>query len=123
IADLGVIDVMCLHSVNHRERAKKLADICFKLNVEDTHVVNYALKKLIRAGLISGEKHGKEVLYSTTDRGQDLIRRYRRIREACLVDAFSALGEVDADSLSELARQLRVLSGLYDQAARSATNL
>ena len=123
MADLGVIDILCLHSVNHRGRAKKLADICFKLNVEDTHVVNYALKKLIRAGLISGEKQGKEVLYSTTDRGRDLIRRYRAIREACLVDAFSALGEVDADSLSELARQLRVLSGLYDQAARSATNL
>ncbi|MEC8551443.1 MAG: winged helix DNA-binding protein, partial [Pseudomonadota bacterium] len=42
IADLGVIDVLCLHSVNHRARAKKLADICFKLNIEDTHIVNYA---------------------------------------------------------------------------------
>ena len=123
MADLGVMDILSLHSVNHRGRAKKLADICFKLNVEDTHVVNYALKKLIRAGLISGEKQGKEVLYSTTDRGRDLILRYRRIREACLVDAFSALGEVDSDSLAELARQLRALSGLYDQAARSATNL
>jgi len=123
MADLGVIDILSLHSVNHRGRAKKLADICFKLNVEDTHVVNYALKKLIRAGLISSEKQGKEVLYSTTDHGRELIRRYRKIREACLVDAFSALGEVDAESLSELARQLRALSGLYDQAARSATNL
>ena len=123
MADLGVIDILSLHSVNHRGRPKKLADICFKLNVEDTHVVNYALKKLIRAGLISSEKQGKEVLYSTTTHGRDLIQRYRRIREACLVDAFSALGEVDAPSLSELARQLRALSGLYDQAARSATNL
>jgi predicted MarR family transcription regulator len=123
MADLGVIDILSLHSVNHRGRPKKLADICFKLNVGDTHVVNYALKKLIRAELVSSEKHGKEVLYSTTDRGQELIRRYRKIREACLVDAFSALGDVDANSLSELARRLRVLSGLYDQAARSATNL
>lgn len=123
MADLAVIDILSLHSVNHRGRPKKLADICFKLNVEDTHIVNYALKKLIRAGLISGEKLGKEVLYSTSERGQQLILRYREIRETCLVDAFSALGEVDADSLSELARQLRALSGLYDQAARSATNL
>ena len=61
MADLGVIDILCLHSVNHRGRAKKLADICFKLNVEDTHVVNYALKKLIKAGLIAGQKQGKEV--------------------------------------------------------------
>ena len=123
IADLGVIDILCLHSVNHRGRAKKLADICFKLNVEDTHIVNYALKKLIKAGLIAGQKQGKEVLYSTTERGRALIERYTESREACLVDAFSALGEVDAESLADLARRLRALSGLYGQAARSATNL
>ncbi len=123
IADLGVIDILCLHSVNHRGRAKKIADICFKLNVEDTHIVNYALKKLIKAGLIAGQKQGKEVLYSTTERGRTLIERYTEIREACLVDAFSALGEVDAESLADLARRLRALSGLYGQAARSATNL
>ena len=123
VADLGVIDVMCLHSVNHRDRPKKLADICFKLNIEDTHIVNYALKKLVKAGLVSGEKQGKEVFYSTTGTGLALIARYREIREACLVDAFSALGAVDRDSLVELARQLRVLSGLYGQAARSATNM
>ena len=106
IADLGVIDVMCLHSVNHRERAKKLADICFKLNIEDTHIVNYALKKLVKAGLVGGRKQGKEVFYATSDMGQALCVRYREIREACLVDAFSALGEIDAKSLADLARQL-----------------
>ena len=123
IADLGVIDVMCLHSVNHRERAKKLADICFKLNIEDTHIVNYALKKLVKAGLVTSQKQGKEVFYETSDTGKAVIQRYRDVREACLVDAFSALGKLDPDSLGELARQLRVLSGLYGQAARSATNM
>ena len=123
VGELGVLDVMCLHSVNHRGRAKKLADICFKLNVEDTHLVNYAVKKLVKAGLVEGEKQGKEVYYSTSEMGKSLCQRYREIRESCLVDAFSALGEVDAKGLAELARQLRVLSGLYGQAARSATNL
>ena len=42
--DLAVLDILCLHSVNHRERPKKLGDICFKLNVEDSHTVNYVLK-------------------------------------------------------------------------------
>ena len=113
IADLGVIDVMCLHSVNHRERAKKLADICFKLNIEDTHIVNYALKKLVKAGLVTSQKQGKEVFYETSDTGKAVIRRYRDIREACLVDAFSALGEVDPDSLGELARQLAKAVGIH----------
>ena len=106
VADLGMIDILSLHSVNHRGRPKRLADICFKLNVEDTHIVNYAVKKLIKAGLITGQKQGKEVFYETSNTGKAVIRRYRDIREACLVDAFSALGEVDPDSLGELARQL-----------------
>ncbi|NDG37504.1 MAG: transcriptional regulator, partial [Alphaproteobacteria bacterium] len=98
-------------------------DICFKLNVDDSHTVNYALKKLLKAGLVSSEKHGKEVLYATTAAGIDLCLRYRAVREACLVDGFVAFDSGSGAELAEVARQLRLLSGLYDQAARSATNL
>ena len=121
--DLNVLDILCFHSVNHRARPKKLADICFKLNVDDSHTVNYALKKLIKADLVSSEKHGKEVLYATTDVGIDLCLRYREVREACLVDGFLPFDGGSGAELGEVARQLRLLSGLYDQAARSATNL
>ena len=125
-ADLGVLDILCLHSVNHRGRAKKLADICFKLNVEDSHTVNYALKKLVKYGLVQSEKQGKEVFYGTTQLGQALCMAYRDVRESCLVDEYAAFdggsGKPNAASLSEVARQLRLLSGLYDQAARSATS-
>ena len=79
--DLAVLDILCLHSVNHRERPKKLGDICFKLNVEDSHTVNYALKKLIKMKLVSSEKHGKEVFYATTPSGVNLCLRYRAFRE------------------------------------------
>jgi predicted MarR family transcription regulator len=113
-ADLGVLDILCLHSVNHRGRAKKLADICFKLNVEDSHTVNYALKKLVKYGLVQSEKQGKEVFYDTTGRGEALCMAYAAF------DGTS--GKLNAESLSDVARQLRLLSGLYDQAARSATS-
>ena len=121
--DLAVLDILCLHSVNHRERPKKLADICFKLNVDDSHTVNYALKKLIKVKLVSSEKHGKEVFYATTVSGVDLCLRYRAVRESCLVDGFAGFDGGKGAELSEVASQLRLLSGLYDQAARSATNL
>ena len=65
-ADLGVLDTLCLHSVNHRGRAKKLVDICFKLNFEDSHTVNYALKTLFGYGLVQSKKQEKEVFYGTT---------------------------------------------------------
>ena len=67
--DMTPTDVLVLHHVNHREREKRLADVCFVLNIEDTHVVSYSLKKLAAAGLVEGRKRGKEVFFSTTAKG------------------------------------------------------
>ena len=72
--------------------------------------------------MVKSEKRGKEVVFFTTAKGQDYIQRYREIREACLV---ASLGSDASENLQlgELARFLRGLSGLYDQAARAATSL
>ena len=67
VPDLGALDVMVLHTINHRDRSKKLADICFTLNIEDTHTVNYALKKLMKQGLVTADRQGKERLYKASD--------------------------------------------------------
>lgn len=122
LKDLTALDVLLLHHVNHRAREKKLADICFMMNMEDTHVVSYSLKKLVAMGLVASEKRGKEVVFFTAQTGQDYIQRYRDVREACLVAALSKDGSENAQ-LGELAGFLRMLSGLYDQAARAATSL
>jgi len=121
--DLGVLDILVLHSVNHRAREKKLADICFVLGIEDTHTVTYALRKLTRLGLIAGERRGKEIFYTTTEAGRDACRRYREVREDCLVNAFGAFAGASEQEISDLAELLRALSGLYDQAARAAASL
>lgn len=118
--DLTVTDVLVLHHLQHRARNKKLADICFVLNYEDTHVVAYALKKLVAAGLVAAEKQGKEVFYAPTPQGEAHVQAYREVREACLVANLDAERNPD---LGELARLLRTMSGLYDQAARAATSL
>ena len=94
--DLSPLDVLVLHTVRHRGRAKKLADICLVLNVEDTHTVNYAIKKLTKAGLV---KEGREDL---------------------LLKPVLELG-LEPEQISKLATLLRTMSGQYDQAARSAT--
>ena len=118
--DLTITDVLLLHHLSHRARNKKLADICFVLNYEDTHVVAYSLKKLVAADLAKAEKQGKEVFYSPTSQGEDFVARYREVRERCLVQSLDT--ELNAD-LGELARLLRTMSGMYDQAARAATSL
>ena len=47
---MAPLEVQVLHLVHHRARPKTLADICLVLNIEDTHVVNYALRKLAERG-------------------------------------------------------------------------
>lgn len=123
VPDMSPLDVMVLHTINHRDRPKKLADICFTLNIEDTHTVNYSLKKLLKLGLVDADRQGKERLYQTSAVGQEACDRYREVRDACLVETLATLGTVDTDEIGYAARVLRALSGLYDQAARAATSL
>lgn len=120
--DLGATDILVLHHVHHRGRGKRLADICFTLNYEDTHVVNYALKKLIGQGLIQSTRSGKEVFYATSQHGSELLGRFREVRKECLLQSVESELD-DAQELSRIASRLRFLSGIYDQAARAASSL
>ncbi len=111
----------CCTTSIHRARNKKLADVCFVLNYEDTHVVNYALEEARgSAGLALGDKVGKEVFYSPTAKGEEVVAKYREVREQCLINSVD--GEMNPH-IGELARFLRLMSGLYDQAARAASSL
>lgn len=120
--ELSALDTMVLHNVTHRSREKRLTDIAFMLNIEDSHTVNYALKKLIKAGLVSGQKRGKEIFYSATDAGVKACDDYREVRDQCLVDAALTSDGFIAE-VGKAATVLRNLSGLYDQASRAATSL
>jgi len=121
VKDMTAVDVWVLHHTNHRGAEKRLADICFVLNIEDTHVVSYSLKKLMVAGYVKSQKKGKEVFFSTTETGSALCLRYRDVREACLMPGFSGTQD-ENQKLGEFAKLLRTLSGRYDQAARAATS-
>lgn len=118
-AGLSSLEVLVLHSVHHRTRAKRLADICTVLNVEEPHTVNYAVRKLVKAGLVREGRQGKEKVVQTTPLGAEACDSYRQVREALLLEAVSA-AEVSAAELHRVAALLRLLSGQYDQAARAA---
>jgi len=122
VPDLSAIDILVLHNINSRNKPKTLADIALVLNIEDTHVVTYALKKLERLKLIKSGRRGKEKLVMTTETGAEACARYKAMRESLLVKSVLAT-EVSAESLSEVAARLRALSGHYDQAARAAASL
>ncbi|WP_346432149.1 winged helix DNA-binding protein [Faunimonas pinastri] len=122
VPDLSPIDVPVLHNVNHRDKPKTLADICLVLNIEDTHVVAYALKKLERLKLVESGRRGKEKLALVTAEGRAACERYGRIREALLVPSVGAT-QFSGEMLSELASHIRALSSHYDQSCRAAASL
>jgi predicted MarR family transcription regulator len=119
---LAAIDVLVLHSVAHRDRPKRLADLCSVLGIEDTHLVLYAIKKLEKRGLVKSARAGKEKVISATGKGLETCLTYRSIREALLVQSIKGIG-LDPAATSGVAATLRALSGHYDQAARAAASL
>lgn len=121
-ADLTPLEILVLHNTNHRSREKRLTDICFLLNIEDTHTVNYALKKLVKSGLLEAEKRGKEVFYRASDDGAALCDAYRVVRETCFLDGLSKM-DLKGEEMRDLAAKLRAMSGQYDQASRAAASL
>lgn len=122
VPDLSSLDVLVLHHVVHRQRPKTIADLCLVLDVEDTHLVTYAAKKLQALGLVAGGRRGKEKTLSATEAGRNACARYREVREALLTHAVAGTG-IPPATLSEMAALLRTLSGHYDQAARAAASL
>ncbi|HXG03762.1 MAG TPA: winged helix DNA-binding protein [Candidatus Binatia bacterium] len=120
VTGLGALDVLLLHAVNHRARGKRLADICLVMNIEDRHVAAYALKKLVRQGLVEATRRGHETRYATTARGDEACLRYRRVREECLVRSLSWLDEHER-SVGSAASFLHAMTALYEQAERQVT--
>ena len=122
IEGLGGLDILVVHSVNHRGRAKTIADICLILNIEDTHTVIYAVRKLEKAGLVKSGKRGKEKTVAITPAGEKACATYRTLREELLIKSIAGFAFSD-EEMSRLAALLRAVSGHYDQAARAAASL
>jgi predicted MarR family transcription regulator len=119
---LGATDILVLHAVNHRARGRRLAEICMVLNIDDTHLVAYSLKKLVAAGLAAVRRIGRESHYESTPKGDGICLAYRGIREEFLVTSVRWLTDGRPLSmLPETTLLLRTLTALYDQAGRSAT--
>lgn len=122
VPGLQPVAVHLLHAVAHRGREKTLSELCMMFNIEDTHVVTYAINKLEALGLVKSSRRGKEKTVKATEKGLETCRRYHGVREALLVDSMKRL-DLDEKALSGIAAVMRTISGQYDQAARSAAIL
>lgn len=122
VAGMTPLEVMVLHSVFHRGRPKRLADLCLVLGIEDTHTVVYALKKLEARRLVKSRRDGKEKMVAVAEAGRVACQRYRGVRNSILVDVMGELG-LPQPAMSQVAAMMRAMSGHYDQATRTAATL
>ncbi|MDB6082467.1 MAG: hypothetical protein JWN43_348 [Gammaproteobacteria bacterium] len=120
VRGLGALDILVLHAVNHRARGRRLSEIGMVLNIDDTHLVGYALKKLVAAELVEVRRIGRERHYETTALGDQVCFRYRQVRDEHLVSSLSWMADAGGE-LSRAAAVLRTVTALYDQAGRFAT--
>lgn len=116
---LSATEVLILHTVRHRDRPKRLAEVMRVQGIEDAHIARYAVRKLAAAGLVTLGRAGKEQTVTVTEAGIALCQRYAELREALLTRA-TGQGE---DALRDAAALLRALSGAYDQAARAVATV
>ncbi len=117
---LNALDILVLHAVNHRARGKRLAEICMVLNIDDMHLVTYALKKLAAADLVLVRPQGRERHYETTENGERACLEYRKVRENFLVPSLTWVSGRNG-AVTEAAGFLRMMTAMYDQAGRFAT--
>lgn len=117
---LNAQDILVLHAVNHRARGRRLTEICMVLNIDDTHLVAYALKKLAAANLVLVASRGRERHFETTAAGEAACMAYRVVRENFLVPSLAWVTSRQ-DTVRDSAGFLRTMTALYDQAGRFAT--
>ncbi|OYV53668.1 MAG: transcriptional regulator [Rhodospirillales bacterium 20-60-12] len=119
---LSALEILILHTVRHRDRPKRFADIMLVLDIEETHLATYAVNKLLKLNLVEIHKSGKEKLVQASASGIALCASYAEVRAQLLVAPF-ATSNANEEQLSSLAALLRSLSGHYGQAARAAATL
>ncbi len=121
VSGLSDLDIFLLHLLVYRNRQLRGVDLAFALSIDDLHLVSYSLKKLTRAGLTTSTRQGKEVFYAATDQGRENFATFQSDRQRYLEPAMAHLVASKLD-LKALNASLRALSGVYEQAARSAAS-
>jgi predicted MarR family transcription regulator len=114
-------DVAVLNVVRMGDEPKRLSEIGQLLNRVDVPNLQYATRKLVRAGLIEteGSSSRKETRYRATATGHAVTEAYAALRAATLPPMLDALDGWAAKS-ETTSIQLDLIASLYAQAAQVA---
>src|SRR5262245_10224179 len=114
-------DVAVLNVVRMGDEPKRMSEIGQLLNRVDVPNLQYAMRKLVRSGLIEteGSSSRKETRYRATRTGHAVTEAYAALRAATLPPMLEAL-EGWADRSEAAGGHLELVASLYAQAAQVA---
>ncbi len=96
--DIKFTEHLILHIIRMHNRPKNAITIARMMNRDDLPNLQYSLRKLEAAGLISKskDKTGKSFAYVVTEHGKQITDGYATIRSDLLIRAISTISNVDA---------------------------
>lgn len=114
-------DVAVLNVVRMGDEPKRLSEIGQLVSRVDVPNLQYATRKLVKAGLIEteGSSSRKETRYRTTGLGRAVTEAYADLRAATLPPMLEAL-EGWAEKSEAAGSHLDLIAGVYAQAAQVA---
>ena len=114
-------DVAVLNVVRMGGEPKRLSEVGQFLNRVDVPNLQYAARKLVKAGLIEteGSSSRKETRYRATGTGRSVTEAYAALRAATLPPMLEAM-DGWADKSAAAGSHLELVSSLYTQAAQVA---
>ena len=109
-----------LHIIRMNDRPKTIKDLARLTNRDDVPNIQYSLRKLLGAGLILRKGAGRSgVTYEVTPEGHRVTEDYGALRRRLLLAALDNLPGFAA-RLPDATRTLNLLSGIYEEVARTA---
>lgn len=108
-----------LHTIRLHDRAKPLKELARLTNRDDLPNLQYALRKLIKLGLIRQRGARSKAVYEVTERGLQVTDHYAQLRAQLLIEFTEAVTGFDG-RLQDATQTLNLLTGIYEQAARVA---
>jgi predicted MarR family transcription regulator len=119
--DIKFSEHMILHVIRMQDRPKNSLTIARMMNRDDIANIQYSLRKLEAADLISKakEKSGKTFAYSVTEKGSQITEGFADIRSDLLIKAISTISNID-ERMLEMTQLMGVLTGIYEEMARSS---
>lgn len=120
--DIKFTEHLILHIIRMHNRPKNSITIARMMNRDDLANLQYSLRKLEAAGLISKskDKTGKSFSYIVTEKGKQITDGYAAIRSDLLIRAISTISDID-ERMAEMTKMVSVLTGIYEEMSRSAT--